>query len=116
MLICAIRLIAIMLGRLKMSIAECEQAYDEVAKAIFEHKDGNFLTRKLNSAAASFAAGSYMYASEPLIKEIKKLVNARLPQEGGDAQLLSKSDDSGCKVYVTFALRSSLHSDPITGL
>jgi hypothetical protein len=88
-----------MLGRLKMSIAECEAAYDVVSKAIFGKLAGNVLTRNLNNAVASFATGSYMYAAEPLIREVKKLVMEKLGNDHGDTMLMDDDKDA-CKVCV----------------
>lgn len=88
-----------MLGRLKMSVTECEVAYDVVSQAIFGELAGNIITRNANNAAISFMAGSYMYASEPLIEQVKGLVQKHLHSEHGDNMLINDDKDA-CKVYM----------------
>jgi predicted acylesterase/phospholipase RssA len=96
-----------MLGRLKMSVKDCEKAYDVVSEAIFGKLAGNAVTRELNSAAISFSAGSYMYAAEPLIEQVqglaKKHLEGHLEEEKrtGDVMLINEDKDA-CKVYVSF--------------
>jgi hypothetical protein len=92
----AFRLIAIMLGRLKMSIDECEEAYKTISKDIFGKKSGWFI----KSSEAAFAAGSYVYDSEPLVKAVKDIVARRLPGIGADALLQdtnNTADTDECK-------------------
>lgn len=93
-----------MLGRLRMSIKACEDAYSKVAQSIFseEAKVGGLIKGRLNSTPArAFASGYNVYKSEPLIKAVQTLLEQQLPLEGRDAKLLAKPGDQGCKVYVT---------------
>jgi hypothetical protein len=79
-----------MLGRLRMSIDECEAAYDTISKRVFGTKAG-WVIRDEKSA---FIAGSYMYEAGPLEEAIKEVVKARL----GDPNAPMKETDPACKV------------------
>jgi hypothetical protein len=94
-------LIAIMLGRLKMTIAECEAAYDEISQRIFG--------KKHSGETMAFITGGYQYLSEPLVEAVRKLVEEKLSRAEGkpderadpDALLLDANntpDTDACKV------------------
>jgi hypothetical protein len=79
-----------MLGRLKMSIEECEVAYDTVSKAIFEHG-------KPISAEAAFATGFLIYSPKPLVEQVRGLVKKHLHSADGNDKLVH-DDEHACKV------------------
>ena len=78
-----ISLIALMLGRLRMSIEDCEKAYDNISKRIFGEKAGYVI----KTPEAAFAAGSYIYNSKPLEDAVKELVVKYLPGSSPDEKL-----------------------------
>jgi hypothetical protein len=84
-----------MLGRLKMTIDECDAAYDVVSKAIFGSKEGYFI----RTPSAAFMTGEWVYASEPLVDQVKALVKKHLHTTDDNTKLLT-NDTDGCKVYV----------------
>ncbi|KAI9667893.1 MAG: hypothetical protein M1821_000713 [Bathelium mastoideum] len=80
-------LIAIMLGRLRMSIAECKNAYMDLAEKAFTPR--NYFRQK----AATVTVGS-KFQTKPLEDAIKHII--------GDnwQSMLLKEDDPECKVFV----------------
>ncbi|OJD31457.1 patatin-like phospholipase [Diplodia corticola] len=80
-------LIAIMLGRLEMSIDECIEQYLKCMNKVFKDKS------KLRVAGQG-----QWYDEKPLEDAIQQLVQERLPKEGKDALLLD--DSKKCKVFV----------------
>ncbi|KAH6902475.1 acyl transferase/acyl hydrolase/lysophospholipase [Coprinopsis sp. MPI-PUGE-AT-0042] len=93
-------LIALMLGRLRMSIEECEAAYDSISRRVFGTKAG-WVIRDESSA---FVAGSYMYEAGPLEEAIKEIVQAHL----GDPNAPIREAEPACKVLVMSALASAV--------
>jgi hypothetical protein len=80
------RLIAIMLGRLKMNIDECIDAYLSLSDSIFEKKRHRVTVKgKIQGR----------FDSEELARVVKKVVKRQGLEE--DA-LLKDSSDAGCKV------------------
>uniref|UniRef100_A0A0W0FFI5 PNPLA domain-containing protein n=1 Tax=Moniliophthora roreri TaxID=221103 RepID=A0A0W0FFI5_MONRR len=92
-------LIALMLGRLRMSIDECEQAYDEISKKVFGKKGV-----LINTEERAFVAGSYIYEAKPLEDAVRDLVRKKL----GDAEANLLENDPPCKVFVMSALASTV--------
>ncbi|KAK6495233.1 hypothetical protein TWF481_003259 [Arthrobotrys musiformis] len=88
-------LIAIMLGRLKMSLEECIQAYQVVMKKVFP--EGFF---KMFSSALSSGT---RYSAKPLEDAIKDFVRQKLGDP--DAKLLDPNPKNKCKIFV-IAVRS----------
>ncbi|KAG8999253.1 hypothetical protein FRB94_006341 [Tulasnella sp. JGI-2019a] len=81
-------LLAIMLGRLKMSITECETAYKDVSEKIF----GKGLSEEV-----AFATGETMYSGKVVEDAIKSLLRGR----NLDPDLAMKAEnESDCKVFV----------------
>ena len=76
-----LRLIAIMLGRLKMSIKECIAAYDDLASTIFD---------PINTIEDGY------YDPAVLEKAVKGIISAHLQDE--NAPMTSPPSDK-CKVY-----------------
>lgn len=76
-----------MLGRLKMSIKECEDAYDRICKRVFRYKHG-LLPLK-------FVTGGSLYDHNKLTAAIKECIEKQL--HDAEAKLLDETD-SGCKV------------------
>ena len=76
-----LRLIAIMLGRLKMSIKECIAAYDDLASTIFDSINGE---------------GEGYYSHTEFEKAVKGIIADSLQDE--NAQMMSPPGDK-CKVY-----------------
>lgn len=86
-----------MLGRLKMSIVECEAAYDDIANKIFGEKRHYWIP---NSEVA-FGLGTYVYDSQPLVDAVKELVAKHIPGIGPDGLLQDVNhtyDKDGCRV------------------
>lgn len=79
------RLIAIMLGRLKMSIKECIDNYNEVMVKVFP---------KVVSGAWNAGGGS-RYEASKLEKAIREVVKKQL---GNEEALLFDSSDNPCKM------------------
>ncbi|KAF5368755.1 hypothetical protein D9757_010417 [Collybiopsis confluens] len=93
-------LIALMLGRLHMSIEECETEYDIISEKVFGKKG-----LIINDEDKAFLTGSSLYEAKYLEDEFKRLVQRKL----GDADApLFESDDPGCKVFVMSALASTV--------
>jgi len=86
-----LRLIAIMLGRLRMTIPECIEIFKHISKSVFGENPGTF--RRL----AKQIAGRPFFNAQALEKAIKELLTAR----GIDSDTLFKeSNDPKCKVWV----------------
>lgn len=86
-----LRLIAIMLGRLRMTIPECIEIFKHISKSVFGDNPGIF--RRL----VKQIAGRPFFNAQALEKAIKDLLTAR----GIDLDTLFKeSDDPKCKVSV----------------
>ncbi|KFX90066.1 hypothetical protein V490_06669 [Pseudogymnoascus sp. VKM F-3557] len=94
-------IIAIMLGRLRMTIPECIEAYTELSKAIFTPRRSVFNP----IGAVEYLNGDGMFDSEALEKQIKTQIKKSKVAEDDD-QILLKDPESPCKVCV-FALRES---------
>ncbi|KAG5635085.1 hypothetical protein H0H81_012496 [Sphagnurus paluster] len=82
-------LIAIMLGRLQMSIPECIEAYTSLASSIFS---ANAVQRGLN-----FAATGSLYRANDFEKAVKDLVKVRT----GNENALMWDPKNKCKIFVT---------------
>ncbi|PPQ82479.1 hypothetical protein CVT24_002371 [Panaeolus cyanescens] len=91
-------LIALMLGRLRMTIEECEKAYDDISQKVFGK------TRKLNmmNETLAYLGTTYMYEEKPLEDAVKTMVNKVLGDP--EAQLMER--DNPCHVLVMSALAS----------
>jgi hypothetical protein len=89
-----------MLGRLEMSIEECEEAFKSISQKLFGHLDGNVLTQLVNNPGLAFLSGSFMYAAEPLVAEVKALVKEHLKKDGAgeDEKLFNQDRQKRCKV------------------
>ncbi|KAI0842885.1 acyl transferase/acyl hydrolase/lysophospholipase [Hypoxylon sp. FL0890] len=79
-------LIAIMLGRLKMTVDECIQTYQELMGDIF-----------CGSKYLGYLWRGDFYSAENIEKAIKKLIKQRIDDE--EAPLID--EDSKCKIFVT---------------
>jgi patatin-like phospholipase/acyl hydrolase len=83
-------LIAIMLGRLQMSVDECIEKYTELSRKVFRtswYETTVGITGNLNAR----------YDTKALMEEIQKIVE----EKTGDVNCLLLDDsDSGCKVFV----------------
>lgn len=88
-----LRLLALMLGRLKLSIAQCEKAYDDIAKAIFGKQSHWSIT-------TVFGASSYLYDGKKLEDAVKALCKEHLLDE--NAQMLDESNPCKVSVYRNF--------------
>ncbi|KAE8442348.1 hypothetical protein EG329_003419, partial [Mollisiaceae sp. DMI_Dod_QoI] len=88
------RLIAIMLGRLRMSLDECERAYLELSERIFTPKRSfsNYLLR-----SKDFLRADGKFDHKVLEGAVKSII-ARNP--GLDESTLLKDSDPQCKVFV----------------
>lgn len=89
------RLIAVMLGRLRLSIEECKNAYTNLARNAFTPKNW------ASSTAAKVTLGP-KFKTAPLEEAIKSLIG-----DNADAELL-KENNPACKVCVSVTLDSRL--------
>lgn len=89
-------LIAIMLGRLKMSIKECIDAYTTLSAKVFKKKRHRLMWM-----------GKFQgrFDSAELERSVKKILVERNLQEN---ELLKDASDSSCKVYVLSLIRLRL--------
>ncbi|OBT45685.1 hypothetical protein VE00_03929 [Pseudogymnoascus sp. WSF 3629] len=94
-------IIAIMLGRLRMTIPECIKAYTELSKAIFTPKH----SRASPVRGVEYLNGDGKFDSETFVKAIKSQIKISKVAENDD-QILLQDPESPCKVCV-FALRES---------
>ncbi|KAK7434582.1 hypothetical protein VKT23_020118 [Stygiomarasmius scandens] len=96
-------LIALMLGRLRMSVEECEEEYGKISSEVFGTKHSIF---NAGSVAVAFSRGSHLYESQPLVDAIRRVVKERL----GDskARLLEGDGKPRCKVLIMSALASNV--------
>jgi predicted acylesterase/phospholipase RssA len=87
-------LLAIMLGRLRMSLDECEEAYLNLSRMIFApvHHKANATGRLVN-----FVEAKGKFKHKPLEQCIKDILGRKgLPED----QLLREDDESACKSFV----------------
>lgn len=95
-LIESLSIIAIMLGRLRMTIPECIEAYTELSKAIFTPRRSS----SIPIGAVEYLNGNGKFDSETLEKQIKaQIKKSKVAKQ--DDQILLKDPGSPCKVYVT---------------
>lgn len=86
-------IIAVMLGRLRMTLEECEDAYLKLSKRIFTAKRSRW---NKPMQALDFLEADGKFDAEILELAIREVIKAK---EGSDEGLL-KHDESSCKVYV----------------
>ncbi|OBT53072.1 hypothetical protein VE04_07984, partial [Pseudogymnoascus sp. 24MN13] len=94
-------IIAIMLGRLRMTIPECIKAYTELSKAIFTPRH----SRASPVRGVEYLNGDGKFDSLVLEREIKNQIRKSKVAKNDD-QILLQDPESPCKVCV-FALRES---------
>ncbi|KAJ9647636.1 hypothetical protein H2204_000266 [Knufia peltigerae] len=87
-------LIALMLGRLRMSVSDCIKAYKEMSKEIFtpNHRTGNFASKSVD-----FLQGRGRFKSEPLEKSVKQMLTSLGLSED---ELLSDRNPDSPAVFV----------------
>ncbi|KAL4257458.1 FabD/lysophospholipase-like protein [Pleurotus pulmonarius] len=95
-------LIALMLGRLRMSIPQCIAAYNKFASEIFEWNGDK-------ATAAKRLASGYAYGADTFESAIKAIVKQYSP---GDETMISKSPGHYCKVFVVAGEASNLSKTP----
>jgi hypothetical protein len=88
-------LIAIMLGRLKMSVADCINSYKELMKTVFVNKAPFF---SMNLFKTTFFDQGYFYDSAPLESAIKKVI--KKAEQDPEVLLNDPKNTSACKVSV----------------
>ncbi|OJJ45838.1 hypothetical protein ASPZODRAFT_167556 [Penicilliopsis zonata CBS 506.65] len=89
-------LIAIMLGRLKMTVQECLDEYDALMKEVF----GSGWFHKHIGKTASYIQKSEFYSAEKLEKVIKALLRKRLPAGEDPENALLLDNDNPCKIFL----------------
>ncbi|KAL1959071.1 hypothetical protein VTO42DRAFT_2857 [Malbranchea cinnamomea] len=90
-------LIAVMLGRLRMTLDECEQAYLTLSESIFQPKREKW---RVISRAADLAQAKGRFDARALEQAIKETIRSK----GLDPNTaLLKDDDPRCKVFVCAA-------------
>jgi hypothetical protein len=87
------RLAALMLGRMRMSISEAEEAYINLSKDLFTPTRANYDPRQVYD----FLQASGKFKSEPLETHIKKMLHDKKYKE---EELLKDTDPEACKVLV----------------
>jgi len=94
-------LIAVMLGRLRMSLDECEDAYTKMSERIFKPKRSshNYFGR-----SSDFLGATGRFDSAELEDAIKEIIVHHQVKEGAPL----KDPESPCKVYVVFLTIISL--------
>jgi len=85
-----------MLGRLGMTIKQCEEAYDDISKRVFGAKVNNW-TPWNNNEKIAFSDGAYMYDGDKLVDAVRELVAKHLPAQD---VLMTDTKENACKVYV----------------
>ncbi|KAF9487998.1 FabD/lysophospholipase-like protein [Pleurotus eryngii] len=95
-------LIALMLGRLRMSIPQCIAAYNKFASEIFEWNGDK-------ATGAKRLASGYAYGADTFESAIKAIVKQYSP---GDETMISKSAGHYCKVFVVAGEASNLSKTP----
>jgi hypothetical protein len=88
------RLIAIMLGRLDMTIDECIEAYNDLSSKIFGQNHDS-----------TVALGHNRYSSSKFEETVKEFIEKRT---GDRESLMMPTDDKHCKVSVPSFLQRSL--------
>jgi hypothetical protein len=86
-------LIAIMLGRLKMSVADCIESYKKLMGLVFVNKAPLL---SLKPWVTTFFDQGYFYDSAPLVNAIKEVV--RKAKEDPEVLLNDPKNTSPCKV------------------
>jgi hypothetical protein len=97
-------LIAIMLGRLRMSVDECIETYEDMMPKIFPIKKATGYMEKAGDwghKVYNLFKDGELYGHRILENEIQKLIEKKLPKEGKDAPLLPKEGQAnhGCRTY-----------------
>ena len=83
-----------MLGRLHMTLDECEEAYLRLSKKIFQPKRG-----KLNKGMkmVDFLQANGRFDSKVLEEAIKECIKGKLPEDS-----LLKEPSPSCRTYVSY--------------
>lgn len=90
-----ISLIAIMLGRLRMTVDECIEAYSSLMEKVFEKRENRTYVAILRRERPRFSSK----ALEDAIKSV--LISRNVPvDEKFEDPNEAEGDDQGCKVYV----------------
>ncbi|OHF00497.1 ankyrin repeat protein [Colletotrichum orchidophilum] len=89
-------MIAIMLGCLRMTVEECEEAYIRLAKTIFKPKRWKY---NCFSRSVDFFSASERYDSSKLESVVKEIIKARTGSE--KTPLSNFTEDAVGKVFVT---------------
>ncbi|TEB33372.1 hypothetical protein FA13DRAFT_150114 [Coprinellus micaceus] len=91
-----------MLGRLEMTVEECEEKYDDISVKVFGHK-GWFVRNPLNA----YIGCTYLYNPKPLEEAVKSIVADKLGKP--DAPMMDpKNENPRCRVLVMSALTSKV--------
>ena len=99
-------IIAIMLGRLRMSLNECERAYVEMSREIFKTTNRHDADpRRLYD----FLMANGKFSTEPLETSIRTILHRKNLSE---TALLKEKDPQACKVFV--CTTRALNSTPAT--
>ncbi|CEJ54942.1 hypothetical protein PMG11_01228 [Penicillium brasilianum] len=90
-------LIAIMLGRLKMTVQECLDEYSALMSEVF----GSGWIHDHVTKPARYAVTGAFYSADTLEKVIKSLLRKRLPAgEDADKALLLDEKEDSCKIFL----------------
>ncbi|KAF4465990.1 ankyrin repeat [Fusarium albosuccineum] len=100
-------IIAAMLGRLRMSLKECEEAYLKLGKDIFEPKRARWDGRRL----VDFVQANEKFDSSILESSIKTIIGEKTGDENSPLKPLNAPADVDCKVFVCSVLE--VNSEPV---
>ena len=82
-----------MLGRLRMTLEACEDAYLKLSKKIFTPRSGNILMQKMD-----FLNANGKFDEKVLENAIKECIKIKFPEMSPENVLL-KDPDPSCKTY-----------------
>jgi patatin-like phospholipase/acyl hydrolase len=95
-------LIALMLGRLRMSVDECIDAYIKLSKAIFDERKSFPELRRLG--------GSAQYAASAMEEKMKYIIRLKTGDE--DAKMKDPLKEKCCKTFVVAIARDYADAPP----
>jgi hypothetical protein len=97
-----------MLGRLRMTVPKCIQAYQKLSKIIFKDGERNFVSYGLKGA---------WYDEKTFVKALQDFLTSDefKPRFSAD-ELMADPDSNACKVYAEYFLPCHSISQPSTQL
>ncbi|KAF4975608.1 hypothetical protein FDECE_18556, partial [Fusarium decemcellulare] len=99
--------IAVMLGRLRMTLKECEETYLKLGTDIFEPKRAKWDGRRL----VYFVQANEKFDSSILESSIKTIISKKTGDDNSPLKPLNSPADANCKVFVCSVLE--VNSGPV---